>query len=197
MVETTDLQRYSKRERQRYQGRGLGGEEWLCLECAERLYGREDEGVEFDPADQVPHPLSRARIFAEKRLFRRWQSTYNVRSAYIYGVNLWVALARYHWYTTDPQNIAQLDQLNNSRRPYVIFPDGLFIHPEAPALFTDLATLNARGRNRNGRIQEVAWEDIQYQKLSVAMDIMADLGVEVGRLEYLGKPSLVLWQYLR
>lgn len=178
----TKLAELSKMRRQDYQkSRGLGqsGEEWICLRCAEAIHARGDgsEGL----------VLSNFTVLPEHRHIPHHPERCRLSSAQSYGLNLWLALARYQKFVDDRENAGVLERLNGSRRPFVIFPKGLYSHNTAPALYDDLAVFEARGRASYGRIAEVPWQNIQYRNLSDAMVMVDEHAAMVEQLSSKGK----------
>lgn len=94
---------------------------------------------------------------------------FKLNSAQVYAFNLRVALDRHHAYVNDPANKAELDQLNDSRQPYTLFPAGYYPRATVPALYVDAATRDARAYAWNGRLAEIAWERVQYGKLATTL----------------------------
>lgn len=97
---------------------------------------------------------------------------YKLNSAQIYGFNLRVALDRHHAYVDDSGNKTELDRLNNGHQPYTLFPPGYFPHATAPGLYLDAATRDLRGYASNGRLAEIPWRRVQYEKLSTTLALV-------------------------
>lgn len=158
----------------------------MCLRCAEAIHacGDGSEGL----------VLSNFTVLPEHRHIAHHPDKCRLSSAEAYGLNLWLALARYHKFVDSSDNAGVLERLNGARGPFVIFPRGLYLHKSAPALYDDLVIYETRGRSSDGRIAEVPWQNIQYRNLSDAMvmvmvdehAVMVEQSSRKGELLYAG-----------
>lgn len=184
------LKKMKKQDYQKLRGMGLSGAAWMCLRCAEAIHacGDGSEGL----------VLSNFMILPEHRCIPSRPTKCRLSSAQAIGLNLWLALARYQRFVDDPENAGVLERLNGARRPFVVFPRGLYLHRTAPALYDDLMIFETRGRASNSRIAEVPRQDIQYRNLSDAM-VMVDEHADAveqlpgeGEIQYSETPTPVL-----